>query len=281
VFSLGIVSDEIDRDAPSAFAFGRSLGITRYELRFLTSGRIPFVSQDELSGALEAARRYEVEITAISPGIYKYARTLSQAREEVAKTFAPSADLAHRLGLRSMIVFGPAKPLASDTDGPLHSSDDPPSWVDQALHELADAAAGYGLTVAIEPEPLSYTDTVAATAALLERVNRGELTVNYDPGNIAWAQGCDPADGVERLGPRIRNVHVKNLLDAPADRGPRWSAADMGLINYHREFAELKRIGYCGPVSLEPHMDGSPDSIRRALAGAQKAMSDGEATARS
>jgi sugar phosphate isomerase/epimerase len=272
VFSLGIVSDEIDRDAQRAFAIGTSLGIRRYELRFLLSGRVPDVDERELRATLTACERCESAITGISPGIFKYARSLSEARTDLRERWGRSAELAHRLGLHTIIVFGPAKPHAGDLDGPAHSSDDPPDWVLDALNELADAAAAAQLLVAIEPEPLSYTDTAAATAGLLARVDRAELRVNYDPGNIAWVQSNDPRDGVALLGDRIVNVHVKNLLDAPSDRAPRWSAADRGIIDYAWQFAELARIGYTGPISLEPHIDGDTATIDACRTAALLAM---------
>lgn len=261
MYSVGIVSDEIDRDAQRAFAVGSALGIRRYELRFLTSGRVPDVDERELRATLELCARHDATITAISPGIYKYARTLDQARAELRERFPRSAELAHRLGLDTVIVFGPAKPHAGDLDGPSHVSGDPPAWVLEALHELADAAARAGVRVAVEPEPLSYTDTAAATAALLQSACRSEIGVNYDPGNIAWAQGGDPRDGVALLGPYIVNVHVKNLLDTPPDRAPRWSPADRGVIDYVHQFAQLGRMDYRGPISLEPHIDGADATI--------------------
>jgi sugar phosphate isomerase/epimerase len=270
--SLGIVSDEIDRDAAAAFAIGSALGIDRYELRFLRTGRVPDVDAYELHATLEAAARCGASITAVSPGIYKYARTRDLARAELRDRFARSAALAHRLSLAHVIVFGPAKPDAGDFDGPSHASANPPPWVLEALDELADAAKREGVRVAIEPEPLSYTDTTVATALLLAAVDRDELCVNYDPGNLAWAEGTDPIDGVMLLGPKIVNVHVKNLLDAPRDRAPRWSPADKGIIDYRRQFVELDRIGYTGPISLEPHIDGDAATIGACCTAALRTM---------
>ena len=56
----------------------------------------------------------------------------------------------------------------------------------------------------------------------------------------------------------IANVHVKNLRP-----GPEWLPADEGIIDYGRHFAALQQAGYNGPISLEPHMDGSAETIRR------------------
>jgi sugar phosphate isomerase/epimerase len=66
-------------------------------------------------------------------------------------------------------------------------------------------------------------------------------------------------------------MHVKDLR--PLERGaghPEWVPAGEGMIDYHAHFAALERIGYRGPVSLEPHMDGSPETIRRCKAAVER-----------
>jgi sugar phosphate isomerase/epimerase len=71
--------------------------------------------------------------------------------------------------------------------------------------------------------------------------------------------GSDPLHEFQAAAPWIANVHIKDLR-LP---GPRWLPAGEGIIDYRAHFQELRRIQYQGPVSLEPHMDGSADTIRR------------------
>ncbi|MBV8642831.1 MAG: sugar phosphate isomerase/epimerase [Candidatus Eremiobacteraeota bacterium] len=272
---LGIVSDEIDRDFERALAFARSLGIARFELRLLTSGRVPKVAEEELAAIERHAAAGTCRIGAISPGLYKYARTADDARREREQLYPAAVALARRFGLSTLVAFGPCKPRATDADGPLHASDDPPDWAVDALRILADCAARDGFRILIEPEPLSYTDTAAATAALLRRADRKELGVNYDPGNIAWAESRDPRDGVALLAPWIANVHVKDIAEFARDHLPRWTVPGEGRIDYAHQFAELHRIGYNGPITLEPHVDGDRaviarcnDAVQAMLAGA-------------
>ena len=40
-------------------------------------------------------------------------------------------------------------------------------------------------------------------------------------------------------------------------------AAGEGIIDYRAHFSELKRIGFNGPMTLEPHMDSSVEAARR------------------
>ena len=99
---LGIVADEISRDFAAAVAVGRSLGIERYEVRNLVSGRIPLCSPEELRGIEEQ----HVEITAISPGLFKYTEDGAAFAREMAEVYPRAAELAHRWKLPGLIVFG-------------------------------------------------------------------------------------------------------------------------------------------------------------------------------
>jgi sugar phosphate isomerase/epimerase len=262
---IGIVADEIDRDFRKATAIGRALGIERYEVRNLTTGRIPMCDTAELT----AVEQTGVEITAISPGLFKYTENAAEFAREMAEVYPRAAEWAHRWKLPGLIVFGFHKPGA--TEGNPGEGGDPPAEVTEWLAQADERAAGDGLLLIIEPEPICWCDTGRRTAALIERSGAASLRINYDPGNVAWLRNCDPLDEFDAAAPLIANVHVKNLRRL--ERGPahpEWAPAGEGMIDYRAHFAALERIGYRGPVSLEPHMDGRPETIRRCKAAVDR-----------
>ena len=271
---IGIVADEIDRDFGKAVAIGRALGIERYEVRNLTTGRIPLCDPAELA-AVESAG---VEITAISPGLFKWAETAADFRREMAEVYPRAAELAHRWKLPGLIVFGFHKPGASEANP--ENGGDPPGEIVEWLTEAAERTASDGLLLLIEPEPICWCDTARRTAALIERSGGSSLRINYDPGNVAWLENRDPLDEFEAAAPWIVNVHVKDLrplVNGPAH--PEWAPAGEGMIDYRAHFAALDRIGYAGPVSLEPHMDGRPETIGRCKAALERLMAGKESYA--
>jgi hypothetical protein len=81
--ALGIVSDEIATDFRTAVRHGLSWGITRYEIRCLTSGRVPDVNPGEWKDTVAAVHEHGLTITALSPGLLKHslARSDDLARE--------------------------------------------------------------------------------------------------------------------------------------------------------------------------------------------------------
>lgn len=237
--NLGIVADEVSRDFTEAVRIGLPLGLRRYEIRNLKSGRAPICDAAELREVERITAAEGVEITALSPGLFKYTETAEAFRTEMAEIYPRAAEWAKRWSLPGLIVFGFHKPAPME---------EVKSW----MAEATACAADDGLLLIVEPEPICTIDTAAAAAAL-------GIRINYDPGNVAWQTGRDPIGEFEAAAPWISNVHIKNLR-LP---GPEWLPADEGIIDYRRHSAALQRAGYAGPISLEPHMDGSAETIRR------------------
>ena len=262
---LGVVADEITRDFAQAVAIGKSLGILRYEVRNLPGGRIPMVSAQEIRHLEETVRREEIRITAISPGLFKYTENAPAFEREMGEIYARAADLAHRWSLPGLIVFGFHKPGATEANAAEFPSADPPGEIVDCLAAAGERAASDGLLLMIEPEPICWADTACAAAGMIRRAGSRSLRINYDPGNTAWLQNRDPLDDFAPAAPLVANVHVKDLRPLARGAGnPEWVPAGEGMIDYRAHFRCLREAGYRGPVSLEPHMDGSAETLRRA-----------------
>jgi sugar phosphate isomerase/epimerase len=260
---LGIVADEISRDFREAVRAGKRLGLCRYEVRNLPSGRAPMCDPSEIVAVEETAEREEVWITALSPGLFKYAEDAAAFAREMAEVYPKAAELAHRWDLPGLIVFGFHKPAATEANASSIRSDSPPAEIVDWLAAAGDRAAADGLELMIEPEPICWADTGRAAAALIRRAGVKSLRINYDPGNVAWLENLDPLEEFEAVAPLIANVHVKDLRPQPQGPGkPEWVPAGKGMIDYRAHFRALRRKGYDGPISLEPHMDGSEETTR-------------------
>lgn len=262
--NLGIVADEISRDFRAALAVGIRLGLRRYEVRFLKSGRVPIVDPAELADLEKAVRDQQVKVTAISPGLFKYAYDRAAFAREMNQVYPRAAELACRWGLPGLIVFGFHKPGATEANAASLSSGNPPAEIVDCLAEAGERAAGDGLTLMIEPEPICWADSGRAAAALIQRAGAPSLRINYDPGNVAWLENRDPLGEFDDVAPYIANVHLKDLRPFARGAGkPEWVPLGEGMIDYRAHLSALRRIGYDGPFSLEPHMDGSEESTRR------------------
>lgn len=273
--NLGIVADEIARDFAGAVGVGKSLGIARYELRNLVSGRIPMVLAEELRSVEETVRREEISITAISPGLFKYTEDAARFALELREIYPRAAELAHRWRLPGLIVFGFHKSGATEATAADFSSAGPPAQVVEWLAVAAARAAADGLQLMLEPEPICWADSAHAAAQLIRRTDCANLRINYDPGNDAWLLNRDPLAGLNAAAPLIANVHVKDLI--PLLRGaahPEWVPAGEGMIDYRAHFRGLRASAYAGPISLEPHMVPDAENIRRSKEACERAWND-------
>ena len=268
--NLGIVADEISRDFREAVRIGAKLGLRRYEVRFLKSGRAPICDRGELLEIEQICADESLEITALSPGLFKWTDRPEKFKREMSEVFPHAVEWAHRWKLPALIVFGFQKPGATEESADTISSTNPPQWVIDCMTEAAERAAAENLRLLIEPEPVCWADSGAATVNLIRQANSPALGINYDPCNVAWVLRRDPIDEFDVVAPFIANLHVKDQLDAPVGSGiPRWVVPGQGMIDYRRHFAALKRIGYAGPISLEPHIDGSLETIRQCKAAVE------------
>ncbi len=261
---LGIVADEIDRDFNRALRTGTRLGLSRYEIRKLKSGRAPLCDRGELFEVERLAKEAGVEITGLSPGLFKNVTDAATFAREMREVYPRALEWAKRWNLPALIVFGFRKPGAVEENGDLISSDDPPPEIIEWLAEAAECARSDGIQFLIEPEPVCWADTWASTLSLIRRAAVGSLKINYDPGNVAWKQRRDSMDDFDKVAPLIGNVHIKDLKPMPPGSGrPQFVPAGEGVIEYRSHCAALQRIGYQGSVSLEPHMSGDEETIRR------------------
>jgi sugar phosphate isomerase/epimerase len=261
---LGIVADEISRDFREAVRIGTEAGLRRYEVRFLKTGRAPMCDHAELLEVERVREGEGIEITALSPGLFKYTNEQAAFAREMAEVFPRAAEWALRWNLQALIVFGFQKPSATEENGDLVSSANPPSCVIEWLSAAAAAAIAAGIKLLIEPEPICWADSGVATSDLIRRAGSSAVGINYDPANVAWLLRRDPLDEFDVVAPLIGNVHVKDQLEAPIGSGrPTWVVPGEGMMDYRAHFAALQRIGYDGPISLEPHMDGSLETIRK------------------
>ncbi|MEP7269957.1 MAG: sugar phosphate isomerase/epimerase family protein [Acidobacteriota bacterium] len=261
---LGIVADEISRNFRDAVRIGIQAGLWRYEVRFLTTGRAPMCDRLELLEVERIRDGEGIEITALSPGLFKQTIDRVAFAHEMAEVFPRALEWAHRWQLQSLIVFGFGKPDATEENADLVSSANPPERVVEGFAEAGAQATTAGLRLLIEPEPICWADSGVATVDLIRRSGSSALGINYDPANVAWALRRDPIDEFDLVAPLIGNVHVKDQLAAPIGSGrPTWVVPGEGMMGYRAHFAALQQIGYNGPISLEPHMDGSLETIRK------------------
>ncbi len=121
--------------------------------------------------------------------------------------------------------------------------------------------------------------------ALVDKVHHPNFGVNYDPSN-AYLAGDDPLDLLYRISGRVVTMHASDryLLEGTLEdlRREEYDAAGYakrlchgeigkGLNDYDAIFAELRRVGFDGWISIEDGVDGM-EQLRRSVAFLRKKM---------
>lgn len=279
VLHLGYVTDEIDKDFGVAVRVGTKYGIRRFEIHNLKTGRAPMCDAQELREVERIARGEGVQISALSPGLFKTTPDTVGFTRDMKELYPRCVDLAHRWNLPALIIFGFAKP-GGEKQPDLVSSDNPPAWIAASLAEAAERAKGDGLVLMIEPEAACWADTGRSTVGLIRKSQSSNLRINWDPGNIARVEHRDPVDELAAAAPYIAHMHVKDMQQFPRGGKPEWVPVGEGIINYREHFARLQKSGFNGQISLEPHMAKSEDTVPRCKAAFDRAWAEASAEKR-
>ncbi|HPN33173.1 MAG TPA: TIM barrel protein [bacterium] len=241
MLDIAIVTDEIALDIRTAIAEGLKLGVRKYELRCIGSydKRVPFVDPEDYRYVLDLVQKGAIEITALSPGIFKVRPSDQAAVQSVfEQTLPKTMIMAKELRAPVIISFGFLR------------DDSKEEAVVDLLRKTADLVNPMGLVVAVENEPGFFCDSGQTTARLLAVANRANLGANWDPANAIGTGEIPFPVGYEALKHFIRNVHVK---DAIIDARQGCKLLGEGGVNWAGQIAALQRDALVAHVTLETH----------------------------
>lgn len=160
--------------------------------------------------------------------------------EQNRKNFSAAVALASAIGLK-LVTFH-AGFLPRDERDPNFAK------MKQRLTEVADSFGTRGIALGLE----TGQETAPALLELLQKLNRGNIGVNFDPANMLLYDKGNPIEAVRTLAPWIRQVHIK---DARRTKTPgTWGeevVAGTGEVDWPAFFAALQSVGFNGDLSIE------------------------------
>jgi sugar phosphate isomerase/epimerase len=123
---------------------------------------------------------------------------------------------------------------------------------------LADLAVDLKITIGLETHG-SLTGTAGECAAVLTRVDRPNVRVNYDTANLIFYRGVRPEDDLPAIASEVVHVHVKDKASMALNTWD-FPAIGAGIIDWPRIVRALDTAGFDGPASLEVELDGHPQT---------------------
>lgn len=242
---LAIVSDEISKDFRKAVEYAIEWGITDFEIRTLTTGRVPYVANDEINLVQEVAREHDLNISAISPGIFKISLLdEEQLKLQMEENIYESFRLADRLGTRNVIIFGFKR-----------YTREPHSDYIQVLHilgRMATLAEKYGFQLLLENEPGFWADSGVNTAKILDDIDSKHLRANWDPANAAAAGEIPYPYGYLAVRKHIRSIHVKDYRKTSNEEHEYVVIGD-GVVDWPGQFRAIMHGVHINYITIETH----------------------------
>ncbi len=240
---IGIASDEISPDFKEAIHYGLGWGIKKYEIRVLKSGRIPKADKDEVDEVCDLIKEHDLEITAVSPGIFKLpVSDESGLQHEIDVLLPQTIEFAKKVGSSLIIVFG-----FKQDDSPLEKQRDEAIEIVKKAAKIVSAA---NMTLAIENEPGFLCDTGKNTARFIERVDHPAVKSNWDPCNSFGTDELPFPDGYEAIKKHIVNVHAKDTkLGGLVECLP----LGEGVIDWPGQVKALLRDQIVQHITIETH----------------------------
>lgn len=244
MFTLSVLTDEIDQDFAHALDVAEEWGLRTVELHKLWGKNICDLEPAELTRALRMVRERGLSVSAIDSLFLRCPIADEAAYAEHIGILERSFRLAElfRTPLVRCFSFWRQDTLAQHWDLLLERLELPVRLAERA-----------GLTLGFENVKSCLVGTGAETRDLMLAVNSPALRVIWDIGNALVSGEPRPyPDGYAAVRPWIVHVHVKDALRQP-DGSSAWRPIGGGQVDYAGQLAALDRDGYRGVIALETH----------------------------
>lgn len=141
-------------------------------------------------------------------------------------------------------------------------------------HKFIEAAKGSGLTLLHENEKAIYGDVAARCLDLLDTINCHYVKAVFDPANFVQCGNITYPDAFKMLKKYVAYIHIKDALYKDNSVVP----AGEGDGKIEEILSELKKGGYEGFLSIEPHLNanepgGGPQKFAVAANALKKILS--------
>ena len=118
----------------------------------------------------------------------------------------------------------------------------------QHLAPVAKHAEDVGMMIAYKPHT-GLTATAAECLDLVKRADSPVVQISYDPGNVSFYEGVDPAGDVRKIAEHTVSICVKDHVGARGN--PEFPNPGKGEVDFGSIFRTLGEAGFSGPATVE------------------------------
>ncbi|MFC3769998.1 sugar phosphate isomerase/epimerase family protein [Paenibacillus sp. GCM10012303] len=162
-------------------------------------------------------------------------------------------EFARALGVEELLSLGttsykrfPDEPRSDEEMAPINEA-----FADK-YRRVGEEAGKRGLVVTIKPHT-GNTATAEVIADTLRTIGSPHVKASYDPGNVRFYEGIEPADDFPAIAAQTISVVAKDHRGARAALD--FPIPGEGEANFPAIFATMRETGFTGPVIVE-RLDG-------------------------
>ena len=251
-FKLGVTTDEIDEDLPTALRFLREFQLSWCEIRNLWGKYNTALPLEKIQEARKLLDEHQVRLGILSTGFFKIplppdTREGRATLDNQWSLLDGAMERARVLGTDRIRVFAFTYP-----DGQKPDQNHYPR-IYELVREAARRAKVRRFRLALENVGSSYVWTGAEAARLLKAVPDDNFGLTWDPNNAGTAGEKAFPDGYRLLDPaRIFHVHLRDYRHTAAGK-VEWCAVGEGEFDNLGQLRALVAAGYQDTLSLETH----------------------------
>lgn len=240
-FTISGFSDEIDTNIEKQFETLNTLGIKHFEVRGVNGKNISELDDIELKNLKNMMEQYNISVSSIGSPIGKI--KITDDFDSHFKLFMRVVDIAKYLDSKYIRIFSfyppDGKNIADYRDDVLNR-----------LEKMVEYAEKENVILLHENEKDIYGDTATRCKDLFDSIKSDFFKGVFDPANFVQCGETTYPDAWQMLKEHIVYVHIKDAKNVSGDVVP----AGYGDGHLAKIINELKKDGYKGFLSLEPHL---------------------------
>lgn len=248
-FIFSGICDEAGKDLATQIRAHKELGWKYMELRTVDGTQFTDLSPEAFAKAKADLEAADMKVSCFASGIANWACSITDPLEKSTITLERAIGRMHILGTRFIRVMSwPNNSKAVDNA----------EWRAAAVHRmkvLGAMAEKAGIVIAVENCDGWASTSPEAYGEFFEAVNSPAVKAVYDTGNPCSHGHTNTWDWYQRCKKHIGMIHIK------AHTGPRSETdkgdhtfPDVGNSCVAETLKDLHADGYCGFVSIEPHL---------------------------
>lgn len=233
-------ADEIDKMIVNQFEHLNKLGIEYFEARGINGTNISEITDAELAELKADMKKYGIKVSSIGSPIGKIG--INDDFDAHIRLLERVIYISKELGAKYIRIFSFYIP----------EGEEPEKYRDEVMRRMkamAEVAEREGVILLHENEKDIYGDTAARCRDVLDTVASDNLRAVFDPANLVQCGEVTYPYAFELLKPYLQYMHIKDST-VSGDIVP----AGCGEGKIAEILKELKKDGYDGFVSLEPHL---------------------------